>query len=268
MGDHKDLKNIVREKYAQIAVDSETRGCCSPQGCGCSGDTAEYAVFTDDYTGQEGYLKEADLGLGCGLPTEFAGIKEGDTVLDLGSGAGNDVFVARALTGEIGRVLGLDMTEEMIVKAERNKAKLGYDNVEFRLGDIEEMPFGDESVDVIISNCVLNLVPDKRKAFSEMSRVLKPGGHFCISDVVIKGTWSPELQKSAGLYAGCVSGALDRDEYLELIRSAGFTNVEIRKSKAIPLPDQLLKTYLDEQGMEAYKKNVHGIFSITVTGDK
>jgi len=160
------------------------------------------------------------------------------------------------------------MTEEMIAKAERNKATLGFTNVEFRLGGIEAMPFEDRSVDVIISNCVLNLVPDKHTAFSEIYRVLKPGGHFCISDVVVQGAWNAAVRESAELYAGCVSGALDQAEYLGIIRNAGFTHVKIRKSKPIPLPDELLQPYLDDEGMEAYKQNVHGIFSITVTGLK
>lgn len=268
MNHRTDLKRIVKEKYAQIAVDSETRGCCSPQGCGCSGDAMDYSVFADDYTGQTGYVQDADLGLGCGLPTEFAGIKEGDTVLDLGSGAGNDVFVARSLTGASGKVIGLDMTEEMIAKAERNTAKLGFTNVEFRLGDIEEMPFEDDSADVIISNCVLNLVPDKHQAFSEIYRVLRSGGHFCISDVVILGTWPPDLHESVELYTGCVSGALEKEAYLGIIRNAGFTKVEVRKSKPIPVPEEMLRIHLDDRGMEEYRQNIRGIFSITVTGDK
>lgn len=266
--EEKDLKKIVKEKYAQIAVDSEKSGCCSPGGCGCSDDALQYSVFQDDYTGQKGYVEEADLGLGCGLPTEYAGIKKGDTVLDLGSGAGNDVFVARALTGEGGNVIGLDMTEEMIAKAEKNKAKLGYKNVEFKLGDIEEMPLEDNSVDVVISNCVLNLVPDKNKAFAEIFRVLKPGAHFCVSDVVMLGSWNRELKESAELYAGCVSGALDKEEYLSVIKNAGFKNIEIKKSKSIPLPDELLKSYLDEKGMEEYRRKIQGIFSITVVAYK
>lgn len=268
MKEPQDLKKAVRDKYNTIAIESDTKGCCSPQGCGCSDDPSEYITFADDYTGQEGYLQEADLGLGCGLPTEFAGIKKGDTVLDLGSGAGNDVFVARALIGETGKVFGLDVSEEMIAKAEKNKAKLGFDNVEFRLGDIEEMPFESESVDVIISNCVLNLVPDKDKAFAEIYRVLQSDGHFCVSDVVIKGTWNAELRESAELYAGCVAGALDQEKYLTIIRDTGFTNVEVRKSKPISLPEDLLRTYLDEKGIEQYKKQVQGVFSITVTGYK
>ncbi len=194
----------------------------------------------DEYNNLDGYVADADLGLGCGLPTEYAGIKKGDTVVDLGSGAGNDVFVARAIVGDEGKVIGLDMTEEMIEKANLNKAKLGFKNVEFHLGDIEQMPFENNIADVVVSNCVLNLVPDKRKAFSEIYRVLKPGAHFCVSDIVIKGELPAGLKKSAEMYAGCVAGALQQDDYLGIIKETGFRNVEVKKTKVIELPDDVL----------------------------
>ena len=222
----------------------------------------------DDYTKMEGYVAEADLGLGCGLPTEHAGIKKGDTVVDLGSGAGNDAFIARSIVGEEGKVIGIDMTEDMIGKAVSNNFKAGYKNVDFRLGDIENIPLDNNVADVVVSNCVLNLVPDKEKAFSEIYRILKPGAHFCVSDIVVQGEITEELKKSAEMYAGCVSGALQQEEYLGIIHQAGFRNVEIKKTKRIELPAELLKDFLSETGIRDYKENLKGIFSITVTGYK
>jgi ubiquinone/menaquinone biosynthesis C-methylase UbiE len=222
----------------------------------------------DEYNHLEGYVADADLGLGCGLPTEHAGIIKGNTVVDLGSGAGNDVFVARAIVGDEGKVIGLDMTEEMVEKANFNKAKLGFDNVEFHLGDIEQMPFENNIADVVVSNCVLNLVPDKRKAFSEIYRVLKPGAHFCVSDIVIKGQLPVGLKKSAEMYAGCVAGALQQDDYLGIIKETGFRNVEVKKTKVIELPDEVLENYLDKSEVKNFKMSNVGIFSITVVGYK
>ena len=267
MSSDNKLKKIVKDKYAEIAVKGD-ENCCGTTSCCGTSEITDYSVFNDGYSKLNGYVAEADLSLGCGLPTEFAGIKEGDTVLDLGSGAGNDVFVARQIVGDDGKIIGLDFTEEMVNKAKKNNEKLGYHNVEFKLGDIEQMPIDGSSMDVIISNCVLNLVPDKEKAFSEIYRTLKPGAHFCISDVVIKGEMSEELRKSAELYAGCVSGALDENEYLKIIEQTGFNNIKICKSKKIEIPEHTLKLVLSEQGMKDYKNNLDGIFSITVTADK
>ncbi|KUG24775.1 trna (adenine57/58-n1)-methyltransferase [hydrocarbon metagenome] len=266
-----EIKKVVKDKYAEIAKAAKGSGCCGPVDC--CGSTNEsniidYSVFQDDYTGEKGYNPDADLGLGCGIPTQYAHIKEGDTVIDLGSGAGNDVFVARSIVGNSGKVIGLDMTEEMIQKAVMNNSKLGYENVEFKLGDIEDMPIESNVADVVISNCVLNLVPNKQKAFSEIYRVLKPGAHFCISDIVIDGELPGGLKNSAEMYAGCVSGALQKEEYLKIIEDSAFKNVVIKKSKRIDLPDELLKTYLTENGMNDYKQNLKGIFSITVVGYK
>lgn len=264
-----ELKRVVKEKYGEIAKASKSSGCCGPSCCGDSeSKEVGYTILQDEYHGLEGYVAEADLGLGCGLPTEHAGIKKGNTVVDLGSGAGNDVFIARAIVGDEGKVIGLDMTEEMIDKAKLNNAKLGYKNVEFKLGDIEQMPLEDNLADVVVSNCVLNLVPDKRKAFSEIYRILKPGAHFCVSDIVIQGEMIGELKKSAEMYAGCVSGALRQGEYLNIIKEAGFKNVEIKKSKKTDLPDDLLSEYLSAEGIKEYKEKMKGIFSITVVGYK
>lgn len=264
MATDKEIKNIVKEKYAEIATATMKTSCCGSS----NKKVIAYSMINDDYSKLDGYIADADLNLGCGLPTEFAGIKEGDTVIDLGSGAGNDVFIARSIVGENGKVIGLDFTEEMLEKANHNNAKLGYKNVEFKLGEIEQMPFENETADVVVSNCVLNLVPDKHKAFSEIHRILKPGAHFCVSDIVIKGELNPELKKSAAMYAGCISGALQQDEYLGIIEQTGFINVEIKKTKRIDLPDELLKQYLDDEGIKSYKENVRGIFSITVVGHK
>jgi ubiquinone/menaquinone biosynthesis C-methylase UbiE len=208
------------------------------------------------------------MGLGCGLPTEFANIKKGDTVVDLGSGAGNDVFVARALTGETGKVIGIDMTQEMIDKANENKEKLGFENIEFKLGEIESLLIPDNQIDVVVSNCVLNLVPNKNKAFEEIYRILKPGAHFCVSDIVLQGELTPGLKESAIMYAGCVAGALQKDEYLKAIADVGFINIEIKKTKTVELPDELLKEYLTEEQIEEYKNDQVGIFSITVVAIK
>ena len=264
-----DLKAVVKEKYGDIAKASQNSGCCGPTCCGTADNKiVGYTIMQDEYDHIEGYVPEADLGLGCGLPTELAGIKKGDTVVDLGSGAGNDVFVARAIVGHEGKVIGLDMTEAMIETANSNKAKLGYSNVEFQLGDIENMPIKNDIADVVVSNCVLNLVPDKQMAFTEIHRILKPGAHFCVSDIVIQGEMPEELKRSAEMYAGCVAGALKQDEYLSIIEKAGFKNVEIKKSKIIELPDELLKQYLSEDGLTGYRDNLKGIFSITVVGYK
>ena len=261
------LKDNVRRQYAAIArQDKATNAssCCGAGGCS----TEVYNIMTDDYTGLAGYAPDADLGLGCGLPTQFAGIRPGDTVLDLGSGAGNDCFVARHETGADGRVIGVDFTPEMVAKARENAGKLGFQNVEFRQGDIEELPVSDGMIDVVVSNCVLNLVPDKRKAFSEVMRVLKPGGHFSISDVVLVGELPEAIREAAEMYAGCVSGALQESEYLGIIHALGFEQVTVQKRKAIVVPDDILSNYLDPAAMEQYRASGTGIFSITVSASK
>lgn len=267
MDDLKNVKEIVKEKYGEIAKSSSS--CCGPSSCcGSTNEIVGYTVMNDEYTHLEGYVADADLSLGCGLPTEFAGIKKGDTVIDLGSGAGNDVFVVRAIVGEQGKVIGVDMTKEMIEKAEQNNSKLGYTNVEFRFGDIEDLPLADNLADVVVSNCVLNLVPDKQKAFSEIYRTLKPGAHFCVSDIVVKGELPPELKKSAEMYAGCVAGAIQQEDYLAIIKEAGFINTEIKKTKVIELPDDVLLQYQDKDQLQSYKSSGVGIFSITVVAVK
>ena len=262
-----ELKEIVKDKYGKIAVqDIDENGCCGSSSCCCS--TADLTTFSDSYENRAGYNPDADLSLGCGIPTDYAGIKMGDHVLDLGSGAGNDCFVARALVGESGKVTGLDLTEQMVAKARGNCKKLKYDNVEFFLGDIESMPFSENMFDVVISNCVLNLVPDKSLAFAEIFRVLKPGGHFCVSDVVLKGTLSEKMKKDAELYAGCVSGASEMNEYLKIVEDSGFANVKVHKQKEIKLPETFLSEYNDTNELKAYQTHDTGIFSITVSASK
>lgn len=262
-----ELKKIVRDKYSQIAEqDRETNAssCCGAGGCS----TEVYNIMTDDYSEIKGYNADADLGLGCGLPTQFARIKEGDTVIDLGSGAGNDCFVARHETGETGKVIGIDFTDAMIKKARQNAEKLGFNNVEFRFGDIEDMPVSDNVADVVVSNCVLNLVPDKQKVIAEIYRVLKPGGHFSISDIVLVGELPEALQKNAEMYAGCVSGAIQKDEYLTYIEEMGFQNIILQKEKPIVIPDDILNQYLTSGELEDFKNGKTGIFSITVYAEK
>ncbi|MBN1416479.1 MAG: arsenite methyltransferase [Bacteroidales bacterium] len=263
-----DIKLIVKDKYSQIANKSNVlfkSSCCGTTGC-CS--TVDYSVFSENYEKLAGYNPDADLGLGCGIPTEFAGIREGDSVLDLGSGAGNDCFVARAIVGETGKVTGLDFTDAMLQKARENTRKLGFTNVEFVQGDIEDMPLPDNSYDVVLSNCVLNLVPDKAKAFAQIMRVLKPTGQFCVSDVVIKGNLPDALRKDAEMYAGCVSGAIDIDDYLRIIKKQGFKNITVHKLKEISIPTELLGNNITKEEIAGFQNGETGIFSITVSAHK
>lgn len=263
------MKELVREKYTAIALQDKEQNaasCCGATSA-CCGDEV-YNIMADDYSKLEGYNPDADLGLGCGLPTEFAKMKEGDTVIDLGSGAGNDAFVARKVVGEKGKVLGIDFTEAMILKARANAEKLNYNNVEFRQGDIEDMPVTSNYANVIVSNCVLNLVPNKYKVISEIFRVLKPGGHFSISDIVLEGKLPSKWKEVAELYAGCVSGAVQKDVYLEMIREAGFSNIIVQKDKTIHIPDDILANYLTPEEITEYKNSNTRITSITVYAEK
>ena len=266
MKDSSVLKKVVQEKYAAIAQRGTLPDGSSPSAILCCGEGD--CSFAEDYAHVDGYQADADLGLGCGLPTEHAHIKAGDTVVDLGSGAGNDCFVARSLVGESGQVIGVDMTPAMIDKARQNAKKLGYDNVTFHYGEIEDIPLNDSTADVVVSNCVLNLVPDKAQAFRETYRILKPGGHFSISDVVLRGELPEELRESAELYAGCVAGALPQEEYLRAVEQAGFQNIRIQKEHRITLSDELLKEHLSAEEISRFKEGGQGIFSITVYAEK
>ncbi|MEW5800116.1 MAG: arsenite methyltransferase [Bacteroidota bacterium] len=263
------LKQLIKEKYGEIALQSKefNKASCCGSGGACCG-PVEYAVMAEDYSSLPGYIADADLGLGCGLPTEFAQITQGDTVVDLGSGAGNDAFVARSIVGEQGKVIGIDMTEPMIEKARANAKKLRFTNVEFRLGDIENMPIENDTADVVVSNCVMNLVPNKQKAFAETFRILKSGGHFSISDIVLRGELPPALKNAAVLYAGCVAGAQQMDEYLATIKEAGFVNITIQKEREINVPNELLLQFITLDQLRELKKQNVGIYSITVYADK
>jgi arsenite methyltransferase len=267
MENQEQIKEMVRQKYSAIALlDKETNesSCC---GSGCC--TSEpHSIMADDYKALEGYNPDADLGLGCGLPTQFAKIKKGDLVIDLGSGAGNDAFIARHETGGTGRVIGIDFTPAMIERARANAEVRGFNNVEFRQGDIDEIPVTSNKADVIVSNCVLNLVPNKHKVFSEIFRVLKPGGHFSISDIVLEGDIPGKWKQVAELYAGCISGAIQKKEYLDIIEEAVFINITLQKEKKIILPDDILRNYLSQEEINDYKNNNISIKSITVYAEK
>lgn len=267
MKDNEQIKEMVKQKYSEIALqdqDTNASSCCGAGGCS----TEVYNIMTDEYTHLEGYSADADLKLGCGLPTEFAKINKGDTVIDLGSGAGNDCFVARHETGESGKVIGIDFTQTMIDKARINADKLGYNNVEFRLGDIENIPVAAEMADVVVSNCVMNLVPDKPKAFSEVYRILKPSRHFSISDIVLTGDLPDKIMNAAEMYAGCVASAILKEDYLQIIKDAGFKNLSLQKEKPIIIPEDILKNYLNEEEIKAYQAKETIIYSITVYGEK
>ena len=267
MNKEQELKDIVKERYAKIAEQGKEENAAS-----CCGATTPsnkiYNIMMDDYSETSGYNEDADLGLGCGLPTQFAKINKGDTVIDLGSGAGNDCFVARHETGAEGKVIGIDFTPIMVEKARINAEKLGYNNVEFREGDIDAMPISDDVADVIVSNCVLNLVPNKQKVIGEIHRVLKPGGHFSISDIVLEGNLPDTLKNDAEMYAGCVAGAIQKSEYLQLITDQGFQNVTIQKEKPITIPEDILIKYLSQDEVNTFNKGATGIFSITVYAEK
>jgi len=267
MKKEQELKEIVKDKYSRIAEHGKAENASS-----CCGATTPsnkvYNVMTDDYSETDGYVEDADLGLGCGLPTQFAQIKKGDTIIDLGSGAGNDCFVARHETGVEGKVIGIDFTPIMIEKARINAEKLGYNNVEFREGDIDTMPVNNDIADVIVSNCVLNLVPNKPKVVGEIFRALKPGGHFSISDIVLIGNLPDALKEDAEMYAGCVAGAIQKSEYLRLIKDKGFQNIKVQKEKPIIIPIDILGKYLSQEEIKTFNKGATGIFSITVYAEK
>lgn len=221
--DEQSIKTQVKNRYAAVA--KQESSCCGPSSCCSDQPSANPLVDYGDLS--INIVEGADLGLGCGLPTQDAGIKPGDTILDLGSGAGVDVFLAAKAAGPQGKVIGVDMTPEMIAKAWDNAVRGGYTNVDFRLGEIEDLPIADASVDVVLSNCVINLVPDKARVFGEIHRVLKPGGHFSISDMVTYGDVPQDIREDMALWAGCVAGALDREEYLRIVRQCGFVDLRI-----------------------------------------
>ncbi len=251
--EEKKIKEVVKRRYAQIAKQDQ-QSCCPSCACGVNPLSQAEAI---------GYLREdlehipeeAVMGLGCSNPTTIADLKAGEVVLDLGSGAGVDVFLAANKVGSAGRVIGVDMTEEMIDKAEGIARTHGYHNVEFRLGEIEKLPVEDKSVDVIISNCVINLSPDKSKVFHEAYRALKPGGKLTVSDIVFEGALPDEIKNDPEAWAGCIAGALEQQEYLKKIKKAGFGDVQVVSSKEF---------YIEDKGGKVIKK----LLSITVKAYK
>lgn len=269
MNTENELKELVKEKYSQIAnqsLDQNLSSCCGATSSCC--DNEVYSIMADDYTKLEGYNPDADLGLGCGVPTQYAQIKDGDTIIDLGSGAGNDAFIVRRIAGDKGKIIGIDFSEAMITRARNNVEKLGFNNIEFRQGDIENMPVSANKADVIISNCVLNLVPNKENVFKEIFRVLKPKGHFSISDIVLVGELPAKLKQAAEMYAGCVSGAIQKNEYLAIIKKTGFTNITLQKEKKIVIPDDILLQFMSQEELNEFKLTDPGIYSITVYAEK
>ncbi len=268
-----EKKEVIKDGYARIA--REQTSCCSSSCCGASSEV-------DSLSSRIGYSREelqsvpdgADLGLGCGNPTAIASLTEGETVLDLGSGAGFDCFLAARRVGETGRVIGVDMTPEMVEKARENARRGGYGNVEFRLGDIENLPLGSESVDVVISNCVINLAPDKEKVFREAFRVLRPGGRFWISDLVLVKELPEAIRRSTTALVGCIAGAALRGEYLSLIEGAGFERVEVMASKPFPISfmenDPEVLKLIDDLNISAAGEEelASTVVSIQVTGRK
>lgn len=270
-----EIKKVVREGYAQIAKKGSS--CCAPSSC-CGGSTE----LAEDISKKMGYRDEelksvpegANLGLGCGNPVALASLKEGETVLDLGSGAGFDCFLAADKVGKQGKVIGVDMTPEMLEKARENARKGNYENVEFRLGEIESLPAADNSVDVVISNCVINLSPDKARVFQETFRVLKPGGRLMVSDITLLKELPDFIRNSIAAYVGCISGALMKDEYIDAIKEAGFHEVSIIDETVFPVEfmanDPTAKAIIDKVGttMEKVKDIASSVVSIKVHGIK
>jgi arsenite methyltransferase len=253
------LKSTVRAKYAALATDDDS--CC---GASEGGETGLDVDMSEDYA--DAIATDADLDLGCGRPTDHADLQPGERVLDLGSGAGMDAFVARRDVGPEGHIHGVDLAEEMVEKARANADTMGYDNVTFEVGDIEDLPVERSAFDVILSNCVLNLVPDKRAAFAQMHRALRPGGRFSVSDIVHDGTLPSGLREAAELHVGCVAGAMERDAYLGRLREVGFTDVRVATEKAISLPDELLIEHLDDDQVADFRASNAALQSVTVVG--
>jgi ubiquinone/menaquinone biosynthesis C-methylase UbiE len=270
-----EIKKVVRERYASVA--QRDSSCCAPTGSCCSSaDLTQALSKSIGYTDEEltSVPEGANLGLGCGNPIALASLAEGETVLDLGSGAGFDCFLAANKVGKTGRVIGVDMTPEMVDKARENATKGGYSNTEFRLGEIENIPAANGSVDAVISNCVINLSPDKERVFKEAFRVLKPGGRLMVSDIVLLRELPDFIKESVTAYVGCVAGAMIKDEYLEVIRQAGFHEVEMKDEAVFSigsiLNDPTAETVINKLGLTAEKIEdaVNSVVSIKVQGIK
>ena len=267
-----ELKNAVKESYSRVAKNASS--CCSSGCCGSAKpqQISKKVGYTEEQIGEA--PAGSNLGLGCGNPIAFASLKEGETVLDLGSGAGFDCFLASKIVGPRGKVIGVDMTQEMVARARANADHGGYSNVEFRSGEIEALPVEDNCIDVIISNCVINLVPDKEKAFQEAFRVLRPGGRLMVSDIVLLKGLPDFVKQSIKAYVGCIAGALRRDRYLDAIKSAGFKEVCVMQESIFPLDcmtndptgQAILKSL--EGSAEEIKKVEGCISSVKVSGFK
>jgi SAM-dependent methyltransferase len=270
-----EIKKVVREGYADIAKGE--RSCCSPARSCCGNlNVIEDISKNIGYTDEEMKMvpEGANLGLGCGNPIALASLNEGETVLDLGSGAGFDCFLAANAVGKSGKVIGVDMTPEMVDKARENARKGNYNNVEFRLGEIENIPAPDNSVDCVISNCVINLAPDKRKVFKETFRVLKPGGRLMVSDIVVTQELPDVIKSSLAAYVGCIAGALMKEEYLQTIRDAGFQDVRVVDEQSFPIDaianDQTAQAVIEKIAVP--QKNLdeigNSVLSMKVEGKK
>ena len=259
-------KEQIQERYNKLALSPKiTRGCgCKPM----DPSEKQFTITSEAYESTKGYVEEADLGIGCGLPVQHAGIKKGDTVIDLGSGAGNDCFVAREVAGVEGRVIGIDFAHNMITRARANAQRRGLTNVDFIEADIEQIPMQDETAEVVISNCVLNLIPNKKRVFNEIYRLLKPNGHFCVSDIVVNGHFPEAFINEASLYAGCIATAIQEDDYLRYIEGAEFKNIRIVRRKRVDIPKEAIDTHLNKEQIEKLCNGEIGIYSITVMGEK
>lgn len=264
------IKKVVREGYAKIAKQKSACSCCG--GAALAQDISKKIGYTEEEL--EAVPEGANLGLGCGNPVALASLKEGETVLDLGSGAGFDCFLAANRVGKKGKIIGVDMTPEMIEKARENAKRGKYTNVEFRLGEIENLPVADDSVDVVISNCVINLSPDKRRVFKEAFRALKPGGRLMISDMVLLKELPDFIKNSIESYIGCLSGAMLRDEYVEAIKGAGFQDVRIINETSFPIEcmanDPTAKAVIENLKIptEKVKEIASSVISIKIYGVK
>jgi arsenite methyltransferase len=271
--DQENIKKAVQERYGKIA--EEASSCCGPKSsCGCGSSSSRDVSASIGYSGEQmqSVPSDANLGLGCGNPVAIASLKPGETVLDLGSGAGFDCFLAANQVGKNGKIIGVDMTPAMISKARQNAKKGEYTNVEFRLGEIENLPAADNSVDVIISNCVINLAPDKAKVFAEAYRVLKPGGRFMISDLVVLKELPEVIRESVQAYVGCIAGALLKDDYLKTVEKTGYKNIKVISEKTYPigdyLDDPMIQSFLKQFGNDEAKEAAASVVSITLTGIK
>jgi SAM-dependent methyltransferase len=266
MNTAEEIKDSLKERYTDIAYQSEEfieEECGCGSGCGC------HSGATDvEYYDEPGYHPYADLGLGIGMPTRYAEIKEGQTIVDLGAGAGMDSFLAREITGPAGKVIGIDMTERMVEKARKNAEIAGYNNVEFRLGDIEKLPLSDKTAHVVLGNGIMNMVPEKKQAFSEIYRILKHHGNLSLSEIMVKGDMPKGLKIDAEMYVGCMAGSMNLEEYIQVLSDCGFEEITVKEEKKLELPDAMLHYYLPPEEAREFREGAPGIYSVTLTAEK